>query len=109
MYDIEFHNDVKKDLKKLGYSVSYLVLKKLKKIAKNPMFGEELGNKANLDLTGYKKVYVNNKKVRIVYRIVEEKILVYVISVGKRDDMDVYKKATKRIQKGILNGKKSLF
>ena len=97
MYDIEFHEEVDRDLKELGHSVALLVFKKLKKIAQNPIIGEELGNKANLNLVGYKKVYVNSKKVRIVYKIEAEKILVYVIAVGKRDDMDVYRKATERI------------
>lgn len=98
MYSIEFHDEVEKDLKSLGHSVSILVMKKLKKIVENPQVGEELGNKANLNLTGCKKVYVNNKKVRIVYRIIESKVLVYVIAIGKRDDMDVYKKANERIK-----------
>jgi len=48
-------------------------------------------------LTGYKKVYVDKKRVRIVSKIVEEKIVVYVIAVGKRDDMEVYEIASKRV------------
>lgn len=96
MYSIEFHDEVEKDLKLLGHSVKILVLKKLKKIIENPLAGQELGNKANLNLSGYKKAYVNNKKVRIVYKVIEFKLLVYVVAVGKRDDMDVYKKANDR-------------
>lgn len=38
-------------------------------------------------MSGFKKLYVDKKKIRIVYRIVEEKIVVEVIAVGKRDDM----------------------
>lgn len=96
MYAIEFHEDVKKDLKELGHSTTALVLKKLIKIANNPLIGDDLGNRANNDLAGFRKTYVDNKKVRIVYKIIEEKIEVFVVAIGKRDSMEVYKKASKR-------------
>ena len=96
MYTIEFHEDVEKDLKELGHSTTALVIKKLLKIAENPLVGDDLGNKANQNLSGLKKVYVDNKRVRIVYKIVEENIEVFVVAVGKRDSMEVYKKAASR-------------
>ncbi|MDO8454147.1 MAG: hypothetical protein Q7S59_06205 [Sulfurimonas sp.] len=67
------------------------------KIAQNPLIGDDLGNKANNNLAGLKKAYVNNKRVRIVYKIIENKIEVFVIAVGKRDSMEVYKKTANRI------------
>lgn len=97
MYAIEFHEDVQKDLKELGHSTAALVLKKLQKISQNPLIGKELGNKVNNNLVGFKKVYVENKRVWIVYKIIDEKIEVFVVAVGKRDDMEVYKKAQDRI------------
>ena len=57
----------------------------------------DLGNKAGYNLSGCKKLYVDKKKIRIVYRIVDNEILVEVIVVGKREDMEVYDKAYKRI------------
>ena len=97
MYSIVFHEDVDKDFKELGHSASVLVFKKLKKVAHNPIIGDELGNKANNNLVGFRKVYVDNKRIRIVYRIIQDKIEVFVIAVGKRDDMEVYKKAAARL------------
>ena len=97
MYLIDYHNDVEKDFKELGHRTTLLALKKIEKLAKNPSIGDELGNKANLNLTGLRKVYVDNKKIRIVYKIIENKIQIFVVAVGKRDDMEVYKKASKRI------------
>ncbi len=96
MYRVEFHEDVKKDLKALGHSTTALVLKKLQKISQNPLLGKELGNKANIDLTGFRKAYVDNKKVRIVYKIIDDKVEIFVVAVGKRDEMEVYKKAMQR-------------
>ncbi|RLA75908.1 MAG: hypothetical protein DRG30_03965 [Epsilonproteobacteria bacterium] len=73
-----------------------MVLKKIKKIAQNPIIGDELGNKVNIDLSGFRKVYVDSKRVRIVYKIMDEKIEVFIIAVGKRNDMEVYRKAADR-------------
>ena len=56
-----------------------------------------MGYKAGYNLSGCKKLYVDKKKIRIVYRIVDNEILVEVIVVGKREDMEVYDKANKRI------------
>ncbi len=98
MYTIVFHEDVDNDLKEIGHTSALLVFKKLKQIAINPKIGQDLGNKANLNLSGYKKVYVDKKKIRIVYKIVDDKIEVFVVAVGKRDEMAVYKTASSRIQ-----------
>jgi len=37
------------------------------------------------------------KQLRIVYQIIDDKIIVEIIAIGKRDDMDVYKKASDRL------------
>lgn len=97
MYAIVFHEDVDNDLKEIGYSSSLLVFKKLKQIAINPQIGQDLGNKANLNLSGYKKVYVDKKKIRIVYKIIDDKIEVFVVAIGKRDELSVYQTAHSRI------------
>ncbi len=96
MYTIEYHPLVEDDLRKLGNRVAIKVLKKIEAIARNPESGVRLGNKAQFNLSGYRKIYVDNKKVRIVYKVIENKITVFVIAVGKRDDMDVYRTASKR-------------
>jgi len=97
MYDIVYHEEVEDDLKKLGHNVLVKVLKKIEQIAINPKIGKELGNRANLNLSGYKKVYVENKKIRIVYKIIDEKVEIFIVAIGKRDDMCVYKDANDRI------------
>jgi len=97
MYSIEYHPLIENDLKKLGHSVVIKVLKKIEKIAQNPIIGDELENKANLNLVGCRKVYIDNKRVRIVYKVIENKIEIFVVAVGNRDDMEVYKKASDRL------------
>ena len=96
-YKIILHPDViNKDFKCLSKTQIGLVFKQLKKLQTSPELGKLLGNQSGYDLSGYRKMYVDKKKIRIVYSIVEEIITVEVIAVGKRDDMEVYQKAAIR-------------
>ena len=96
MYDFKFYEEAEKDLSKLNNSVKKLFAKKLSQIINNPEIGKDLGNKNNLNLSGLKKVYFDNKKYRIVYEIKETEIIIHIIAVGKRDHMKVYKEASSR-------------
>lgn len=97
MYTIEFFQEVEDDLKQLDHRVRILVFKQLKKLSLSPQLGDLLGNKAGMDLSGCRKMYVDNKRVRIVYRIIEEIIIVEIIAVAARDEMSVYHEASKRL------------
>jgi len=99
MYDFEFHPEAQRELQKLNRSIQILFTKKLKQILNAPELGIKLGNKNNLKLTGLRKIYFNNKKHRIVYETIEEKVMIYIIAVGKREEMDVYKKADARVNR----------
>ena len=95
-YSLIIKEEVEKDLSKLSSTQKMLVLKQFKKLQTSPELGTLLGNKSGYDLSGCRKMYVDKKKVRIVYTIMEEIITVEVIAVGKRDDMAVYEKASER-------------
>jgi len=99
MYDYKFHPEAEKELGKLNRSVQILFTKALKKILKSPELGIDLGNKNNFDLSGLKKMYFDNKRYRIVYEIIEDEILIHLVAIGKRDKMDVYKKAGERVER----------
>ncbi len=99
MYDYKFHPEAEKELAKLNRSVQILFTKVLKKILKSPELGLDLGNKNSLNLSGLKKMYFDNKRYRIVYEVFEEEILIHLVAIGKRDKMDVYKKAGERVEK----------
>ncbi|MBM3707051.1 MAG: hypothetical protein FJW69_01720 [Actinobacteria bacterium] len=85
--------EAKEDFKKLDGSIKKQVLKKLIKLEKDPYAGEPLGNKAGIDLTGYYKLYLYKRKIRIVYEIKEDILIVRVISIGKRENFTVYLQA----------------
>lgn len=98
MYELKLHPKIEDDLKELDYSLQLQVFKKLKQLQLSPELGLSLGNKNNMNLSGFRKVYVDKKRVRIVYEIQNEILCIYVIAIGKRDDMEVYKKASARVQ-----------
>ncbi len=96
-YKLVVKKEVEDDLKKLTKAQKILVFKQFKKLQNSPELGVRLGKKAGYDLSGYRKLYVDKKKIRIVYKIYEKEIIVEVIAVGKREDMKVYAKAFKRL------------
>lgn len=81
----------------LDGSIKKLVKKQLEKLKVSPFLGEELGNKNVYDLSGYRKMYACKKLIRIVYSVVENVLLVNIIAIGKREDMEVYKTAVERV------------
>ena len=100
---VKFIPEAEKDYKSLDGSIKKLVNEKIDKLEENPYLGEELGNKNNIDLTGYYKIYVYKKIYRIVYRITEdtenkEKVeIVEIWGIGKKDKMAIYKEVGKRL------------
>jgi len=100
-YKIVFIPEAAEDYKNLDGSIKKLVNKKIDELEKNPFLGEQLGNKFNMDLTGFLKIYINNKKHRIVYRLIEpSKVeIVEVWGIGKRDKEEIYRIIGKRLSK----------
>ena len=97
MYSLKLHGKVYDDLKVLDNALVIKVFKKLKQIQQSPQIGENLGNKNGMNLSGFKKVYIDKKKVRIVFEVQDDILTIYTIAVGQRDDMEVYKKAFDRL------------
>jgi len=96
-YKILLKEEADKELLQLSNRERLLVFKQFKKIATSPELGQLLGNKAGFDLSGCRKMYADKKKIRIVYTIIEYEIIVEIIAVGKRDEMQVYKDASERL------------
>jgi len=95
---IEFIPEAVIEYKSLDGSIKKLADEKIDELEKNPFLGEELGNKNNIDLTGYYKLYFAKKRYRIVYRIVKNEIeIIEIWEIGKRDKMEIYETVNKRI------------
>ena len=71
------------------------MLKQLVKLEQNPKYGDPLGNKAGINLEGYFKLYAGKRRIRIIYEEIDH--IIKVIAIDKREDMEVYRIALKRI------------
>jgi len=100
-YKIFFIPEAQKDYDSLDGSIKKAVNKKIDNLAENPLLGLPLGNKDNTNLTGFYKIYVAKKAVRIVYRLLpDQKVEVIEIwGIGKRDKMKIYKVIAERARK----------
>jgi mRNA interferase RelE/StbE len=95
IWKIELIPEAREDFKRLDGSIKKLVLKQLVKLEQDPKYGNPLGNKAGMNLEGYFKLYADKKRIRIVYQVINN--IVKVIAIDKREDMEVYHIALKRI------------
>ena len=76
-------------------SVKKRVLKQFVKLEQNLKYGDPLGNKAGINLEGYFKLYADKRRIRIIYEEIDH--IIKVIAIDKREDMEVYRIALKRI------------
>ncbi len=87
---VVFKKSAYEEFRELDGGVKKKVLAQLIKVRDNPLSGEPLGNKRGHDLTGYRKIYVDNRRVRIVWRFDLDRIVVVVMGIGPRDKGEVY-------------------
>lgn len=93
MWKVIYHHEVEVDLEILGYVEARRILKVIDERIAN---GEpnKVGKSLSGDLAGYRRIRVGN--TRIVYKINQKNIEIYIIAVGNRRDEFVYKIAKKR-------------
>ena len=94
-WKVELIQEAQNDFNSLDGSVKKRVLKQLVKLEQNPNYDDPLGNKAGINLDGYFKLYADNKRIRIIYEKLEN--IIKVIAIDKREDLEVYRIALKRI------------
>lgn len=56
-YKIIIHPEAAKEIAALDHGVRVLVFKQIQKLSQMPGLGAQLGNKMEMDLTGFRKVY----------------------------------------------------
>ena len=91
-YDIEFLESALKEWKRLDANTRDQFRKKLKERCENPripaakLFGAKDRYKIKLRSIGY----------RLVYEVVDDRLVVLVIAIGKRERSEIYQTAMKR-------------
>jgi mRNA interferase RelE/StbE len=93
-WKILYHPDVVGDLEAVGPSAARRIIRTINdKLTHAPL---QLGSGLTGNLASLRKLRVGD--YRVVYRVKEEKVMVYVLTVGRRRDKEVYKNALNRIQ-----------
>jgi mRNA interferase RelE/StbE len=97
-----------KDFKELDGSMKPIVLKYLNRLKENAdTMGEPLRNDQEIKLAGCRKLKLREAGIRIIYRIVDEKVevlgvildVVTILAIEKREDLRVYRIAQGRLEK----------
>ena len=94
-WKVELISEAQADFNRLDGSVKKRVLKQLVKLEQNPKYGDPLGKKAGINLEGYFKLYADKRRIRIIYEKIDH--IIKIIAIDKREDMEVYRIALKRI------------
>lgn len=91
-YSIEYHpRVVEYDIPKLDEKIKDIIERKIVKLIEEPLFGIALRGR----LSGCYRLKIS--KYRIVYKVYDEKLIILVIAIGKRENLFVYRAAEKRI------------
>ena len=94
-YELTFIKKSQKEWKRLNAPIREQFKKKLKKRLENPHVPHD-------KLSGFSNVYkikLRSSGFRLAYEVVDEKVIVVVLSVGKREDNAVYSEIKKRMSK----------
>ena len=95
-------DEAKKEYDKLDNSIRKIFDAFLKKIAADPANypHKYLGNHSGSGLANCCKIKLKSSGYRLVYEVIEDKVQIYVIAIGKREDSKVYREASKRRREG---------
>lgn len=93
-YSIKVHDDFKKDLEKLSQAVKDQLYKKLQKVQENPHVPK---NRLKGELSSCYKIKLLKAGVRLVYQVIDDEVVILLVTVGKRADSEVYEEAKQRI------------
>ncbi|QCJ69078.1 type II toxin-antitoxin system mRNA interferase toxin, RelE/StbE family [Providencia heimbachae] len=92
-YSIKFRDDAVKEWKKLGVTVQRQFAKKLKSLIENPHIpSAKLGGLPNCY-----KIKLKASGYRLVYEVIDNELIIIVITVGKRNRNEVYDIAKDRL------------
>lgn len=92
-YFLDFHPKALKEWNKLNHSIKLQFNKKLKERLENPKVQKD-------KLSGYENMYkikLKSSGFRLAYEIKDDEIIVFVVSVGKRENNSVYDNLKDRI------------
>lgn len=94
IYDLEFDVDALKEWRKLDGSIQAQFKKQLTKRLLEPHVPSA---RLHGDLQNTYKIKLRDAGYRLVYEVIEQRLVIVVIAVGRRDHDEVYLLASKRL------------
>jgi mRNA interferase RelE/StbE len=94
VYSLEFHPGGLAEFRALDNSVRSVMVKRLEERLNGP---QVIADRLSGPLSNCYKIRLGKTGHRLVYQVIEEEQILFVIAVGKRADKAVYRSATKRI------------
>ncbi|MGF6139962.1 type II toxin-antitoxin system RelE family toxin [Pseudomonas laurylsulfatiphila] len=91
-YKLEFLPSARKEWDKLGHTVREQFKKKLSERLEVPRIQSD----ALHGMPDCYKIKLRSSRYRLVYEVIDERIVVSVVAVGKRERSEVYERARKR-------------
>jgi mRNA interferase RelE/StbE len=91
-YKLYFHNKALKEWNKLDQSIRSQFKKKLQERLENPKVEKD-------KLSGYENIYkikLRTVGYRLAYEVIDDEIIILVLTVGKRENSFVYEQLKKR-------------
>ncbi|UVH48544.1 type II toxin-antitoxin system RelE/ParE family toxin [Pseudomonas sp. CBSPBW29] len=92
-YNLEFDARALKEWRKLGDTVRQQLKKKLVEILTHPRIE---ANRLH-GLPDCYKIKLRSSGYRLVYQVIDQEVMVFVVAVDKRERDEVYRKATERL------------
>lgn len=92
-YNLEFDARALKEWKKLGDTVRQQLKKKLEAVLLDP----RVETNRLRDLPDCYKIKLRSSGYRLVYQVIDQEIVVFVVAVGKREREQAYKAAYDRV------------
>lgn len=93
-YKVKFRQDAEKEWFCLDKAIQKQFAKKLKERAENP----HIPSSKLKTMPGCYKIKLRASGFRLVYQEIDDKLIVAVVAVGKRESSDVYRVASERIK-----------
>ncbi|HFB2115985.1 TPA: type II toxin-antitoxin system RelE/ParE family toxin [Escherichia coli] len=94
-FNIDFDERAFKEWNKLDRTIRDQFKKKLRKLQHNPYSGAA---RLHGDLAGCFKIKLRASGYRLIYKVIDEEIVIWVIAVGKREHDKAYHFASERIK-----------
>jgi mRNA interferase RelE/StbE len=107
MYNVKLTLIAAETIQKLDSNAQKQIINKIEALKQEPLL---LGKPLQGPLKDYRSIRAGGQRYRIIYKVIEEEIIVIIVAVGMRksgDKKDIYELMKKYIKTGLLEEKET--